>query len=64
MPRYNVVAKVVGSKYLGEFEAETAEEAIEKALVSRAAHISLCHQCTDECEDPECEEATAEMIDG
>jgi hypothetical protein len=31
MPKYSVVATVSGSKYLGEFEAATPEEAVEKA---------------------------------
>lgn len=63
MPRFNVYASVVGTKYLGEFEAATKEEAAEMALRSGAAHVSLCHQCTDECEDPECSDATAEEIE-
>jgi len=53
---------VVGSKYLGEFEAETEEEAIEKGLESNAAHVSLCHQCSGECEDPTIEEGSAEIL--
>jgi hypothetical protein len=55
MPRFRCYGKVVGSKYLGVFEAETEEEATEKALASEAACISLCHQCAGECEDPEVE---------
>lgn len=57
-----MTAKVVGSKYLGEFEANSPEEAIEKALHSDKAWISLCCHCTSECEDPECIDAEADLI--
>jgi hypothetical protein len=51
----------VGSKYLGEVEADTMEEAIEKG--GRRAHVSLCHQCSHECEDPEIQEVFAEPVE-
>ncbi len=57
--RWRVSGKVVGSKYLGEFVAATAEEAVDLALKSNAAYVSLCHQCSDECEDPEIHSAHA-----
>lgn len=63
MPKFRVHAAVTGTKYLGEFEAATAEEAAEKALNSEAASVCLCHQCNDECEDPQCEEAFAELVE-
>ena len=44
---------VRGSKYLGTVEAETAEEAKEKVYNSGKAYVSLCNQCSEECEDPE-----------
>jgi hypothetical protein len=59
--KWSVVGTVIGSKYLGEFEAATEEEAVEKAL--RRAHVSLCHQCSDECSDAEVHEAHAELIE-
>ncbi len=63
--RWRVSGKVVGSKYLGEFVATTAEEAVEMALNSDAAYVGLCHQCSDECEDPEIHSAHAyEVKDG
>ena len=55
MPKFSVYAKVVGSKYLGEFEAANAEEAETLALNSDAASICLCHACADQIEDPEVE---------
>lgn len=63
MPKYNVYGTVVGSKYLGVFEASSAEEAVEKALQSDEAYVSLCHQCAGECEDAEIHKATADKVD-
>jgi hypothetical protein len=51
--RWHVTGTVVGSKYLGEFKAPTKEKAIQMALESEAATVSLCHHCSDECEDPQ-----------
>lgn len=59
MPKFHVVGHVTGSKYLGCFEAETEQEAIEMALNSDEAHVRMCHQCGDECEDPAIHEASA-----
>lgn len=59
--KYNLIGTVTGSKYLGTVEAESAEEAIEKAYKLDTCSISLCHQCTDECEDPEITEIIAEL---
>lgn len=62
MPKFRVVASVVGSKYLGEFEAATKEEAEQLALDSENASVHMCHQCSSQCEDAECAEAYAELI--
>lgn len=62
MPKFSVVGVVKASKWLGEFEADTPEVAIELALQSDAASVSLCHHCSSECEDPQIEEAIAEEI--
>lgn len=59
--KWSVTGVVVGSKYLGVFEAETKEEAEQMALESEKAYCSLCHQCTDECEDPEIDRCVAEL---
>ena len=57
---YRVWASVVGTKYLGAFEASSKEEAEEIAMESDEACISLCHQCSRECEDPVVDKADAE----
>lgn len=52
--KYGVYAKVVGSKFLGTVEASDAQELREKVQeLEYDAHVSLCHQCSGECEDPE-----------
>ena len=62
MPKFRVSATVTGSKYIGEFEAATAEEAEQMAYDSGEASISLCHQCASECEDPECSKMHVEPV--
>lgn len=62
MPKYNVVGKVYASKFLGVFEADTPEEAVEMALNSDSASICLCHQCADEAEDAQVEDAIASPV--
>ncbi len=58
MPKFRCYGRVVGSTYLGEVEAATEEEAMEKAL--NDAWVSLCHQCSREIEDPEVDSVTVE----
>lgn len=53
MPKWHVTAAVNGSKYIGEFEADTESDAIQQALHSDEAVVNLCHQCADECADAE-----------
>ena len=54
---------VTASKYLGEFEADSEEEAIEMALNSEEASVSICHQCSHDVSDPEINEANAELVE-
>lgn len=60
MPRYRVYGRVIGSIYCGEFEADTPEEAVEKA--QDECGVSFCHQCSDQCEDPVVEPGEAVEI--
>lgn len=55
MKKWNVYGKVVGSRYIGIFEAETEEAAIEKANneSDRCGSASVCHQCSDVIEEIE-----------
>lgn len=58
--KYTVYGKVVGTKFLGTFEAESPEEAEELALANGNYHISVCHQCSREVDDPEIESIIVE----
>ena len=60
MSKWNVYAIITGSKYLGEFEAETQEEAQDKAAESPDAYVSICHQCAKDIDDPQISEFQAE----
>lgn len=50
MPKYAVYGIATGSKFLGEFEADTPDQAQEMAERSDANSICLCHQCANEIE--------------
>lgn len=60
--RWSVNATVVGGTHMGIFEAETAEEAIDKAWKAHEG-ISFCHHCSHQCENPEIENVTADPLD-
>ena len=62
MKRFRLCATVTGSKYLGEVEAETIEEAIEKGYGLDECHVSVCHQCSNEIEDAEITDIHADDI--
>ncbi|MDE2107135.1 MAG: hypothetical protein KGL39_58560 [Patescibacteria group bacterium] len=62
MAKYAVTAKVVGSTYLGTFEAHTEEEAIKTAIDANGS-VCLCHQCSSKVEDPELVEFYAFLED-
>lgn len=60
MPKYRVYALYTASKFLGEFEANSKEEAVNKGEEKGDTWVSLCHQCSDEIEvndDPHTYEA-------
>lgn len=64
MKKYHCYGTVIGSKYLGEVEAENIEEAMTKAWELEEAWISFCHQCSRECEDPMVSSIHVESDDG
>lgn len=61
MPKYMIHATVVASKHIGEYEAETEEQAIEMAWED--AYVSICHQCSGEVDEPKIDELHAEKVD-
>lgn len=60
--KYRIYGKVSGSKYLGEIEADSHEEAIEKGWKLDTCYCSVCHQCSKNLQDPEIEEIYVEKI--
>jgi hypothetical protein len=60
---WRATATVRGGKFLGEIEAPTADEALDQAEQLGTMHVSLCHQCSDECEDAEVVNVTVERQD-
>lgn len=61
--RWDCYGVVKGTKYLGTFEADTADEAKILAGNSAVAGVRLCHHCDAQCEDPEISEIHAELAD-
>lgn len=59
--RYRVSGTVTGSVYIGEYEANSKEEA--EALAEQDAHVSFCHQCGGNCESPEITELHVDEVD-
>ncbi len=51
--KYRCYAAVTGGKYLGEVEADSPEEAEQKAWALDTCSVQICHQCSGEIEDPE-----------
>lgn len=45
MPKYAVYAKTWASQYVGEYEADTPEEA--EDMAEGDVDFSLCHQCAN-----------------
>ena len=61
MPKYNVTGAVHASTYIGEYDANTPEEAIE--LAYNDAGVSLCHHCARKISEPEVCELIAEDVE-
>jgi hypothetical protein len=64
--KWEVVAVVIGSKYLGQVEAETEHEAIEKAEEQFAdeMHVSVCWQCSEQVGDVGIDRLEAWKVEG
>lgn len=50
--RYSITGTVQGGIWLKTIEAPNARAALE-TLTSDEATVSFCHQCGDQCEDPQ-----------
>jgi len=58
---YRAYGVVTGGKYLGTVEAINEEEAKKKALELESCRVSLCHYCSDECDDPQIDDVNVEV---
>ena len=56
MKKYRVYGLVYGSKYLGTIEAENQVDAERRAWNELDVHVSICHQCSKEIDDPQIDE--------
>lgn len=66
MSKYNIFANYSYTRFIGTVEAETEEEAIEKAEYAVESDHVLCHQCMDEmCDYPTLvdDEIIAELVE-
>jgi hypothetical protein len=63
--KWAVYAKVTGSRYIGKFEADTEQEAIDEAnnKSPRCGIATVCHQCSDVIEEIEVEADCADEIE-
>lgn len=60
MAKWRVNGTVTGGKYLGTYEAETAEQAEEMAMEAEGT-ITFCHECSKNLGDFEITKALAEL---
>jgi hypothetical protein len=62
MPKFAVYGVATASKFLGEYEAETQDEAIEMARVEGDYSFHTCHQCARHVDIGDIYEEQAEEI--
>lgn len=63
MPKFRCFGTVAGSKYLGEVEAEDAEQAEQLAYDLASCYVKLCHQCKSEVEGAEVQSVVVERAE-
>lgn len=61
--QWTVTGAIYAGKYIGTVEADTKEEAEKLAWKLPGCGVSLCHACTDECENPEIVELIIDPAD-
>lgn len=59
--KWRVSGTVVAGTYVGEVEAETEEEAIQKGW--DLVDVSVCHQCAKVISDPEVEDIQVTQVE-
>lgn len=63
MKKYSVFGLISTSKNVGEFWANSKEEAEQMAWDSEKASINLCHHCANEIDEPEIREMVVEEVE-
>lgn len=63
MAKYRVYGKVSGTKYLGVFEADSPEEAEDKALNSDSNTLDTPQGLEFDLDDSSCSEAIVELVE-
>lgn len=61
IPKYRVYGIITGDKFLGEYEAETEDQAKQQA--EGEAFINLCHHCSKEIDGAEIQELQIELVE-
>lgn len=59
LKKWSVWGKVYATKFLGTFEAATADEAEQKAMEENG-QVAVCNQCASEVSDPEIDSCEVE----
>ena len=62
MPKFSVYALYTASRHIGEFVAETADEAEVLADKEGDFSVSICHQCSREIDIGDCYKTEVEEI--
>ena len=62
MKYYRIHGRVVGGKYLGVVKGATKKDAEDAAENLETTHVSFCHACSSDCEDPQVEIAEMDEI--
>jgi hypothetical protein len=60
MAKWSVYGAIYATKFLGTFEAETAEQA-EQIAMEQNGGVSICHQCSGEISDPDIDHCIVEL---
>lgn len=60
--KYDCYGLVRASKYLGVVEANSPEEARDKAQELKSTFVSVCHHCSSQVEDPEIIDINVEPV--
>lgn len=61
MPKFSIHGVVTATKYIGEYEANSKEEA--EAMAWEDAYVSVCHNCSSEVDGADIETLVIEEVE-